>query len=346
MSGGVDSSVSAYLLKEEGYDVFGIMLRLWTQTNDMVNRCCSPSAVNDAREIADILDIPFYVLDYNDFFKTQIVDQFTNSYLKGVTPNPCVYCNKKVRFGRLMDEAIKLGADYLATGHYVRREELPDNTFRILRGIDPQKDQSYMLYRLDQRQISHALFPVGSYKKDKIREIARQANLPVFAKGDSQDLCFFDSEGLKGFLGRQAPLSLKPGDIVLNNGTVVGQHQGLPLYTVGQRRGLNIPWSEPLFVLGKNSEKNELIVGAKNETGSKEFTVKDIHFSKSKITPDMIIQTQTRYRGDTATSRLTMIDADRGKVTFDEPINSPTPGQSAVFYQQDTVIGGAIIDLN
>ena len=214
MSGGVDSSVAAALLVEQGYEVIGLMLRLWAEPGGKANRCCTPNAIADARRVADALNIPFYIRDYKDTFKSTVVDFFIDGYAQGVTPNPCVVCNRDIRFNRLLKEAISLGGDYLATGHYARVIQAADGTYQLLKGIDPAKDQSYMLYTMTQERLAHVLLPVGNYSKSRIRKIAQEKNLPVFNRPDSQDLCFLGAGDYRTFLARHAPDVLHSGQII------------------------------------------------------------------------------------------------------------------------------------
>ncbi|KAK3586189.1 hypothetical protein CHS0354_013139 [Potamilus streckersoni] len=316
MSGGVDSSVAAALLKSQGYRVFGLMLRMWT-AEEGENRCCSLSSINDAREVADIL---------------------------GITPNPCIYCNRNIRFGHLLKEAISLGADYLATGHYVRLNRREDGFYQLRRGIDTHKDQSYMLYRLNQQQLAQALFPVGEYTKDDIRQKARKFGLPVSSKHDSQDLCFLGDNTQKEFLSKYVPETQKPGGIKLKTGEIIGRHDGLAYYTIGQRKGINLSWHEPLYVTDKDTATNMLTVGPVQDTFAGEITGRLTCYTLAHEPPPSAVEVQIRYKDKIIPAQLTPADNYGIKLTFGEAVRDATPGQSAVFYHGDTLLGGAIID--
>ena len=248
MSGGVDSSVAAALLKQQGYDVTGMMLRLWSEPGkEESNRCCTPDAMAQARRVAGLLDIPFYVIDAKDVFKETVVQYFLDGYARGETPNPCLLCNRQIRWTFLLNHALALGADFMATGHYVRLQE-SDGRFQLLRAVDHSKDQSYVLHVLKQEQLAHALFPVGEFPKPEIRRIAADFGLPTASRADSQDLCFLAGEDYRNFLQRNAAEMLKPGAIVTAQGQVIGQHNGLANYTIGQRKGLGVASPVPLYV--------------------------------------------------------------------------------------------------
>ena len=272
MSGGVDSSIAAALLVEQGYEVIGVMLRLWAEAGPAANRCCTPDAVADARRVADALDIPFYVRDYKEIFKKTVVDYFIETYARGLTPNPCLICNRQIRFGRLLGEALALGADYLATGHYARVREGAGGAHQLLKGIDPAKDQSYVLHRLGQAQLTRALFPLGEYVNSEVREMAQARGLPVYNRADSQDLCFLGNGDYREFLSRQDPSIARPGRIVDRSGQVLGRHTGIAHYTIGQRKGLRIAAAEPLYVLRMDVQRNALVVGPASKLGKSELT--------------------------------------------------------------------------
>ena len=341
MSGGVDSSVAAALLQEQGYQVIGIMLQIWSE-DKAINKCCSSQAINDAREIAGILNIPFYIRDYQDFFKEKIVNYFIDSSVQGYTPNPCFFCNQKVRFGQLLAEALKLDANYLATGHYVQLQKKMGE-FQLFKAKDKSKDQSYMLHRLGQKQLTHSLFPLGSLLKTQVRAIAKKMNFPVFQKKDSQDLCFLGKDGVKGFLQRHAKTQMKVGEVVNTQGEILGKHQGLMAYTIGQRRGLGIAAEKPLFVIRKDYTRNRLIVGYTEKRFKQSFQVEDCHFVSGKAPKETIdVWTKIRYQSQENKSRL-FLDGKNLKVEFQEPINDVSAGQGAVFYQKNRLLGGGII---
>jgi len=345
MSGGVDSSMAAALLLEQGYDVIGIMLRLWAEAGPAANRCCTPDAVSDARRVADVLDIPFYVRDYKDVFKTTVVDYFTETYARGLTPNPCLICNRQIRFGRLLDEALALDADYLATGHYARVRHAEEGIYQLLKGIDPAKDQSYVLHRLGQAQLAHALFPLGDYTKAEVREMARSRGLPVFNRADSQDLCFLGNGDYREFLSRHAPGAAQSGPIIDTQGRVLGEHRGLPYYTIGQRKELGIAAPQALYVLDIEPSRNAIIVGTAEELGRRELTAADVSYTSGYPPPGPSqITAKIRYKAQEAPATLTPLPASRAHVHFYEPLRDITPGQGVVFYQGEVVLGGGIIE--
>src|SRR5512147_481884 len=271
MSGGVDSSVAAALLKEQGYEVTGMMMRLWSEPGkEESNRCCTPDSMAQARRVAGLLDIPFYVVDAKNVFRQTVVQYFLDGYARGETPNPCLLCNRQIRWTFLLDHALALGAEYMATGHYVRKQTT-ENTHQLLRAVDRNKDQSYVLHVLTQDKLEHALFPVGDYPKPAIRQIAERYGLPTASRKDSQDLCFLAGEDYRNFLQRNAAEMLKPGEIVTRDGRSLGEHNGLANYTIGQRKGLGVASPVPLYVLGKDAVANTIIVGVQEELGSSEL---------------------------------------------------------------------------
>ena len=281
MSGGVDSSVAAALLKKKGYEVIGIMLRIWSE-KQVINKCCSSQAMNDARKIAGIIDIPFYILDYQNIFKEIVVNYFLEESIEGMTPNPCFFCNQKVRFSHLRKEALQLGADFLATGHYARIKKNSEG-YQLLKAKDKKKDQSYMLHRLNQEQLATSIFPLGELCKEEVRAIAKEWNFPISQKKDSQDLCFLDKDGTKGFFERQIGDKMKKGNVINSQGKILGEHQGLMAYTIGQRKGLGISAQKPLFVIGKDQTKNNLIVGFTEERKKKSFFVQRLHLIRENL---------------------------------------------------------------
>lgn len=345
MSGGVDSSVAAALLKQQRYDVTGMMLRLWSEPGkEESNRCCTPDAMAQARRVAGILDIPFYVVDAKDVFRENVVQYFLDGYSRGETPNPCLLCNRKIRWTFLLDHARALGADFMATGHYARKHTREDGIHQLLRAVDPSKDQSYVLHVLNQEQLSHALFPVGEYPKTEIRRLAADFGLPTASRADSQDLCFLAGEDYRGFLQRHAPHTLQPGEIRTTDGRVIGRHQGLAGYTIGQRKGLNVASPLPLYVIQKQAAENVLVVGTAEELGFTELTARDVHWT-SGVIPSQPFQAQVkiRYSARAADALVTPLAGDRVSVRFDVPARDVTAGQAAVFYQDDLVLGGGII---
>ena len=345
MSGGVDSSVAAALLKEQGYDVIGMMLRLWSEPGkEDSNRCCTPDSMGQARRVAAKLDIPFYVVDAKDVFHNTVVQYFLDGYTRGETPNPCLICNRQIRWTFLLDHALALGAEYMATGHYVRRAETEDGKIQLLRAVDKNKDQSYVLHVLNQEKLRHALFPVGDYPKPEIRAIAEKYGLPTASRKDSQDLCFLAGEDYRNFLQRNAAEILKPGAIVTPDGDVLGEHNGLANYTIGQRKGLGVASPVPLYVLGKNAITNALVVGRQEELGLRELITRDVNWVSGEVPGNVFrAEVKIRYTAKEAGALVTPLDGGRARVQFDAPQRDITPGQAAVFFQGDLMLGGGTI---
>lgn len=355
MSGGVDSSVAAALMVEQGYDVVGIMMRLWAEDGENAsgyNRCCTPDQMNDARRVADKLGIPFYVLDTQKVFKNTIVQFFAEQYSRGVTPNPCLECNRYIRFEWLLNNALALDADYLATGHYARIRKGADGKIQLLKGRDEAKDQSYVLSVMGQAQLSHTLFPVGEYDKPRVRELAVKFGLPVASKHDSQDLCFlsdgnyrrFMREHGPAFVGERAAQVTTPGPIMTRRGEVLGQHTGLLDYTIGQRKGLGLSSAEPLYVLALDAANNTLIVGTKDELGRDCLTANRVNWIAGGPPEGPIrAQVKIRYKAQPAPATITPVAEARVEVRFDAPLRDITAGQGAVFYDGEVCLGGGII---
>jgi tRNA-uridine 2-sulfurtransferase len=348
MSGGVDSSVAAALLVEQGYDVVGMMMRLWSEetvAGGAHNRCCTPDQMADARRIAARLGIPFYVLDTKEVFRNTIVEFFIDQHRQGVTPNPCLECNRHIRFHFLQQNALALDADYLATGHYARVARGDDGRYVLKKGLDDHKDQSYVLSVMGQEQLAHALFPVGEYAKAEVRQIAERFGLPTASKKDSQDLCFIGDNNYRRFLTDYAPDVMVPGPIVRKNGEVVGQHTGLVNYTIGQRKGLGINSQEPLYVVGINPHRNAVIVGTVDDLGQSFLTAKRVNWVSGEIPAEPFrAQVKIRYKAKPVSAWVEPLPDARIAVRFDEPLRDITPGQGAVVYDGDYVLGGGIIE--
>ena len=347
MSGGVDSSVAAALLKQQGHEVIGLMMRLWSEPGLGAaaphNRCCTPDQMADARRVADKLDIPFYVLNSQDYFRHTIVQFFLDEHRRGRTPNPCIECNRKVRFDYLLNQALALNADYLATGHYARIRHT-NQGYQLLKGLDDAKDQSYVLHVMGQAELSHVLFPIGEYEKGDVRELARQFGLPVASKRESQDLCFLGDGDYRRFLRDHAPDLAQPGPIVNPAGQVLGEHDGLPNYTIGQRKGLGISAPEPLFVLRKEAQNNALIVGTKEEMGQSELIAHTVNWmADTPPSGPIAAEVKIRYKARPIPATVTPLEHDLAHVQFTEYVNGITAGQGAVFYQGDLCLGGGLI---
>ena len=348
MSGGVDSSVAAALLVDQGYEVVGLMARLWTepsslQPGDSTNRCCAPEAVDDARRVAAALGIPFFLLSLGAEFKSRIVDPFVCEYTHGRTPNPCVACNKIIRFGRLMQHAKALGASHLATGHYAQVSQV-EGRFHVCKGRDPGKDQSYVLYTLGQEELARVLFPLGHLTKSDVREIARQRRLPVAERAESMDLCFARDGDYRRFLAGQAPESVRPGPILDTTGREIGRHQGMAFFTVGQRRGIGVAAAVPLYVIRLDPTRNAIIVGPADALGRESLEVRDAHYPQGQVPEEPIrVMAKIRYRAAPAPATWTATGDCTAQVRFDGPARGVSPGQSAVAYRGDSVFGGGVI---
>jgi tRNA-uridine 2-sulfurtransferase len=351
MSGGVDSSVAAALLKQQGYDVIGLMLRLWSEPGSescALNRCCSPEAMDQARHIAGLLNIPFYVIDAQTPFKTHVVDHFVHDYTAGLTPNPCLECNRHIRWDFLLNKALSLGAEYLATGHYARIRTLPaessGHTYQLLQGQDGKKDQSYVLSVMKPEHLAHALFPVGEHTKAHVRALARELHLPVAERPESQDLCFLADGDYRRFIRQQAPEAVHPGPIIRADGRVVGTHAGLPFYTIGQRKGIRLPGPEALYVMELRPETNTLVVGMAAELGRDRLNANAVNWISGKL-PSAPFRAQVKIRYKAAPAWATVIPGPDhlAEVVFDALRRDITPGQAAVFYDGEVCLGGGII---
>jgi tRNA-specific 2-thiouridylase len=346
MSGGVDSSVAAALLKERGFEVTGMMLRLWSEPGkDDSNRCCTPESMAVARRVAAKLDIPFYVIDAKEIFRETVVQYFLEGYSRGQTPNPCLVCNRRIRWTFLLEHALALGADFMATGHYARLQYAEDGRVKLLRAADTSKDQSYVLHVLGQDKLKRALFPVGDYVKPEIRRLAEIFQLPAASRRDSQDLCFLGGGDYRDFLRRNRPEALTPGKILAADGAVLGEHSGLANHTIGQRKGLGISSSSPLYVLCKDAAANTLIVGSEAELGSYQLTAGEMHWTSGEtIEKPFRAHVQTRYTAKEQPAEVIPLESGgRVRVLFDSPQRDITAGQAAVIYQDEVVLGGGII---
>ena len=344
MSGGVDSSVTAALLKEQGYDVVGVGLRFPDSLPSVSGRvtCCGMGGMEDARAVAARLDIPFYVLDYRVAFEQAVIEPFCQSYLRGETPNPCVLCNVVLKFGSLLEKALALGAEHIATGHYAR--VLPAGGHPLLaKGLDPQHDQSYFLYSLTAHQLAHTLFPVGEIDKDAVRAIAARHGLPVASKPSSQDTCFVGTEGYRKFVARRHPEALRPGPIVDPAGRQIGEHVGVAAYTVGQRKGLGIAGEAPLYVLAIDAPRNTLVVGPRQAGACDRLTVAQVNWiAPQRAGEGRLLGVRTRYRAAEAQAEVIEDANGTAQVRFTTPQPPVAPGQAAVFYDGEVVVGGGV----
>lgn len=348
MSGGVDSSVCAYLLKQQGYEVVGITMQIWQDLpyEDQLKEggCCSIGAVHDARRVADKLDIPYYVINLKDFFNEKVIKHFVQEYLSGKTPNPCIACNKHLKFEELLRKAFDIDAFYLATGHYAKVEY--DNVrkrYVLKKAVDNDKDQSYALYNLNQFQLEHTLFPLGYYTKKEIRKIAEEIGLAVADKPDSQEICFVNTN-YRDFIREKSPESIKEGYFVDIKGNILGRHKGIPFYTIGQRRGLGISAGKPLYVIDIDVNNNKIVLGEEKDLYVKEFLAHKLNWvAIDSLNEELELMAKIRYNFHEKAAVIKPHGNDMVKVVFDEAQKAVTPGQAVVFYQDDLVIGGGII---
>jgi tRNA-specific 2-thiouridylase len=332
LSGGVDSSAAALLLKEAVYEVMGIHMRLWGSPH-------SEYQAHRAETICRILDIPYHQVDLQKEFELCVVDYFCQEYRQGRTPNPCVACNQHIKFGLLLDRALSLGADYLATGHYARVEHSSDG-YRLLKAANTGRDQSYFLCTLTQEKLGHVLFPLGEYSKDEVKQMAKQAGLPTAARS-SQDICFISQKNYGAFLSQR--FSAQPGDVVDTRGNKLGQHQGIVFYTIGQRHGLGLASSQPLYVIRMEPESNRIVLGQEKELYSQKLAARKLNWVSGKTPHEPITaKAKIRYKSKEAEARL-FFSNDSVDVYFTQPQKAVTPGQAIVFYNVDEVLGGGII---
>jgi tRNA-specific 2-thiouridylase len=339
MSGGVDSSVAAYLLKNDGYETVGMTMCFGIESGSLSGqRCCGVQAINDARQVCSVLGIPHYVSDYSKPLKEKVIDRFIKSYLNGKTPNPCMDCNRYLKFEMLMDYAMHLGFDYFATGHYAKILKTGSG-YALAKAKDIKKDQSYFLYVIKRGNLPRIKLPLGDYEKADIRKIAQDAGLPVAQKQESQDICFLD-DNYRDFIKTAKSARMLPGTIIDKKGNILGEHQGVANYTIGQRKGLGISFTEPLFVTDINAAKNLVIIGIKDDLRAKGLVLKDINLLVDEI-PDKA-KVKIRYQSAEIPCSIKMLKSTV-RVIFYEPHESVSPGQSAVFYEGDIVLGGGII---
>ncbi len=344
MSGGVDSSVAAYLLKERGYDLTGVTLRLFDgEDNANEKTCCSLFDVEDAKLVAKQLGIRHYTFNFKDEFRENVIERFVSGYEQCRTPNPCIDCNRFIKFKKLSDRAKELGCGYVATGHYARAEE-ENGRFLLKKGLDPRKDQSYVLYSMTQEQLKHTLFPLGSMTKEQTREIAEEQGFMNAKKRDSQDICFVPDGDYAAFIERYTGNEYKSGSFVDMNGSVLGEHKGIIRYTVGQRKGLGLALPKPMYVCGVNREKNEVVLGDNEDLFSKSLDAEDINLiAADRLDAPVRVTAKVRYSQLPSPARVWQIGDDRLHVEFEEPQRAVTPGQAVVLYDGDIVVGGGVI---
>lgn len=351
MSGGVDSSVAACLLKQQGYEVIGVTMQVWDTScpaqTEREGGCCGQSAVEDARRVAQVLDIPYYVMNFRDVFQKKVIDYFVDEYVHGRTPNPCIACNRYVKWESLLRKSMEIGADYIATGHYARIEKLPNGRYTIRNSVTARKDQTYALYALTQFQLQHTLMPVGDYHKEEVREIAQKAGIPVAAKPDSQEICFVADDDYAGYIEREAPDRVPPpGRFRLADGTDLGPHRGITHYTVGQRRHLRLAMGHRVVVTGIDPLTDTVYIGEDRDVYSDLLRCDHLNFMAVCDLPagqEVEVICKIRYAHEGAPAVITRTGEDEITCRFRQKVRAITPGQSAVFYQGDHIYAGGLI---
>lgn len=348
MSGGVDSSVAAYLLIEQGFEVIGVTMQIWQDEESVQQEenggCCGLSAVDDARRVAQDLGIPYYVMNFKNEFRKNVIDYFTAEYLKGHTPNPCIACNRYVKWESLLKRSIEIGADYIATGHYARIKQLENGRYTLCTSVTAAKDQTYALYNLNQYQLSHTLMPVGAYSKEEIRSIAEKIGLRVANKPDSQEICFVPDGDYAEFIAQNTKQEIPEGDFVNTSGEVIGRHKGITHYTIGQRKGLGLAMGHPVFVKEIRPVTNEVVIGEHQDILSDTLFADRLNFmSVADIDGEMEVIAKIRYNHRGSPCKISKCGDDRIKCTFPEAQRAVTPGQAVVFYDGECVLGGGTI---
>lgn len=348
MSGGVDSSVAAYLLKKAGYEVIGVTMQIWQEEKECTleenGGCCGLSAVEDARRVAESLQIPYYVMNFRNEFQKNVIDYFANEYLNGRTPNPCIACNRYVKWESLLTRSMEIGADYIATGHYARIEKLDNGRYALKQSVTAAKDQTYALYNLTQAQLARTLMPVGDYTKDRVREIAEEIGLKVANKPDSQEICFVPDQDYAGFIESYTKTKVPTGNFVDKEGNILGKHQGITHYTVGQRKGLGIALGRPAFVTEIRTKTNEVVIGTNEDVFSDRLVANRLNaMSVPEFEDGMEFMAKVRYNHKGAKCHIKMQSKDQAEIIFEEPQRAITPGQAVVLYDGDYVAGGGTI---
>jgi len=350
MSGGVDSSAAAALLLQQGYDVVGVTMQIWPDMAEEKQKveggCCSLSAVDDARRVANSLGIPYYVLNFKDVFQQKVIDYFNREYLKGRTPNPCIACNRFVKFEAMLNKAVLMDMDYIATGHYARTGyDEASGRYLLKKSVTAAKDQTYALYTMTQEQLSRTIFPIGDFTKDRVRELAREKGLTVASKPDSQEICFVEDNDYGRYISENTNADIKPGWFIDRDGNKLGMHKGIIHYTIGQRKGLGKSFGKPMFVVAIRPEDNTVVLGDEIEVFSPDLTASDLNFiSIAALKDEMRVTAKIRYSAKEASAVVRPLKDGRVSVKFDEPQRAVTPGQSVVFYEGDAIVGGGVID--
>lgn len=348
MSGGVDSSVAAYLLKEQGYDVIGVTMQIWQdEEQDVIEEnggCCGLSAVDDARRVANVLQIPYYVMNFKKEFSEHVIDYFVDEYIKGRTPNPCIACNRYVKWESLLQRSLSIGADYIATGHYAQIVKLDNGRYTLKKSATLAKDQTYALYNLTQEQLKRTLMPVGQYTKEEVRIIAEKINLRIANKPDSQEICFIPDNNYGRFLEEHTGRKFIQGNFITTDDKVIGKHKGIIHYTVGQRKGLGLNLGKPGFVVEIRPETNEVVIGDNEDVFSNRLVANNLNFmSIEGIDGEVELEAKIRYSHQPAKCSIKMLDDNTIECIFEQPQRAITPGQAIVFYDGDLVVGGGTI---
>lgn len=349
MSGGVDSSVAAWLLKKQGYDVIGVTMQIWQDEEEEVQEesggCCGLSAVDDARRVAWELGIPYYVMNFKQEFKEHVMDYFVDEYIHGRTPNPCIACNRYVKWESLLKRSLDIGADYIATGHYAQVEQLPNGRYALKKSATAAKDQTYALYNLTQEQLSRTLMPVGAYTKDQIRQMAEEIGLMVANKPDSQEICFIPDHDYAKFIEENTDQKLEPGNFVDMDGNIIGRHEGITHYTVGQRKGLNLSMGHPVFVVEIRPEANEVVIGEAGDVFTDSLVCDRLNWMAvdGLHGEEMQVMAKIRYSHKGAPCIIREVENGQVECRFLEKVRAVTPGQAVVFYDGDYVVGGGTI---
>ena len=347
MSGGVDSSVAAYLLKEQGYNVIGVTMQIWDNKNDDTQEdggCCGLSAVDDARRVAKALDIPYYVMNFREEFQNKVINYFIEEYSLGRTPNPCIACNRYVKWESLLEKSLNIGADYIATGHYARIIKYENNRYGLETSATQDKDQTYALYNLTQEQLSKTLMPVGEYTKEEIRDMAKKISVRIANKPDSQEICFVPDNDYAKFIKENSDIQIAEGNFVDLKGKIIGRHKGITHYTVGQRKGLGLSLGKPVYVVEINPKTNEVVIGTNDDVFGKSLIAKKLSFMPfDRIKNEMKFEAKIRYSHKAAKCVVKPIDDDTIEVVFEEKQRAITPGQAVVLYDGNKVVGGGTI---